>query len=93
MSRIVLASTTTDSRVLSCAITNAKAPDVMATKPPTQQAPTTSNHWISTGPHVMVMGADQAFYDGYPKGADPDTSSPYVMWAGTPYEHLMLPVK
>ena len=23
----------------------------------------------------------------------PDTSVPYVMWAGTPYEHLMVPVK
>ena len=25
--------------------------------------------------------------------ADPDTSQPYVMWAGTPYEHLMIPVR
>jgi hypothetical protein len=29
----------------------------------------------------------------YPKSADPDTSNPYVMWAGTPYQHLMIPVK
>jgi len=55
--------------------------------------PTTGNHWIKTGAHVMVVGADAAFYDGYPKNADPDTSAPYVMWAGTPYEHLMAPVK
>jgi hypothetical protein len=55
--------------------------------------PTASNHWIKTGPHVMVVGADAAFYDGYPKSADPDTSVPYVMWAGTPYQHLMAPVK
>ena len=34
-----------------------------------------------------------AFYDSYPHGADPDTSVPYVMWAGTPYQHLMAPVK
>jgi len=55
--------------------------------------PEASNHWIKTGPHVMIMGADQSFYDMYPKAADPDTSVPYVMWAGTPYQHLMIPVK
>lgn len=49
--------------------------------------------WITTGPHVMIAGADQAFLDQYPKGASPDTSVPYVMWAGTPYAHLMVPVK
>jgi hypothetical protein len=55
--------------------------------------PTASNHWIKTGAHVMIVGADASFYDAYPKGADPDTSMPYVMWAGTPYQHLMAPVK
>jgi hypothetical protein len=55
--------------------------------------PTAGNHWIKTGPHVMVVGADAAFYDSYPKDADPDTSVPYVMWSGTPYQHLMAPVK
>ena len=30
---------------------------------------------------------------GYPENPMPDTSQPYVMWAGTPYAHLMLPVK
>jgi hypothetical protein len=29
---------------------------------------------------------------GYPRTADPDVTRPYVMWPGTPYEHLMLPV-
>ena len=67
--------------------TDASNTDPYATKP------TSSNHWIKTGPHVMVVGADQAFYDQYPKGADPDTKVPYVMWAGTPYQHLMVPVK
>ncbi|NMG46082.1 hypothetical protein GPA22_20390 [Aromatoleum toluvorans] len=55
--------------------------------------PDGGNHWIKTGPHVMIMGADQSFYDMYPKGAAPDTSVPYVMWAGTPYQHLMIPLK
>jgi len=55
--------------------------------------PSATNHWIKTGPHLMIAGADAAFYDAYPKDADPDTSRPYVMWAGTPYQHLMVPVK
>lgn len=59
---------------------------------PYAKKPTASNHWISTGPHVMVVGADASFYDTYPKNADPDTTVAYVMWAGTPYQHLMAPV-
>lgn len=67
--------------------TDASNTDPYATKPSAE------NHWVKTGPHVMVVGADAAFYDMYPKGADPDTSVPYVMWAGTPYQHLMIPVR
>ncbi len=59
---------------------------------PYAQKPTTENHWIKTGPHLMIVGADAGFYDQYGKGADPDTKVPYVMWAGTPYQHLMAPV-
>jgi hypothetical protein len=60
---------------------------------PYATAPSSGNHWVETGPHVMVVGADAAFYDQYPKTADPQTGAPYVMWAGTPYEHLMVPIK
>ena len=59
---------------------------------PWATAPTESNHWIKTGPHVMVVGAD-SLLEIYPSGLDPDTSQPYVMWAGTPYAHLMIPVE
>lgn len=67
--------------------TDASNTDPYATRP------TASNHWIKTGAHVMVVGADASFYDSYPKGADPDTSQPYVMWPGTPYQHLMAPIR
>jgi len=60
---------------------------------PYAKAPSASNHWVKTGPHIMVVGADASFYDSYPKSADPDTTQPYVMWAGTPYQHLMAPVR
>lgn len=59
---------------------------------PHAQKPTANNNWIKTGPHVMVVGA-KGMMEGYPRDAKPDTSNPYVMWAGTPYEHLMLPVR
>ena len=55
--------------------------------------PNATNHWIKTGPHIMIVGADANFYDTYPKDADPDTKSPYVMWTGTPYQHLMAPIR
>ena len=51
------------------------------------------NHWVETGSHVMVVGAAVKNMTGYPKTADPDPTKPYVMWPGTPYEHLMIPVK
>ena len=54
--------------------------------------PADADGWVSTGPHVMIMNAMEMM-SGYPEGADPDTSVPYVMWAGTPYAHLMIPVK
>ena len=60
---------------------------------PYATAPTQANHWVETGPHVMIVGADPTFYAMYPKGETPDTGVPYVMWAGTPYQHLMVPVK
>ena len=54
--------------------------------------PTATNHWVKTGPHVMIVGAKD-LVSKYPRNADPDTSVPYVMWPDTPYEHLMIPVK
>jgi hypothetical protein len=60
---------------------------------PYAQKPASGNHWIKTGPHLMIVGADSAFYASYPKSPDPDTGVPYIMWAGTPYEHLMAPIK
>ena len=67
--------------------TDASNTDPYATKPEA------NNHWIKTGPHVMIVGADASFYDTYPKSADPDASLPFVMFADTPYQHLMAPVK
>ena len=67
--------------------TDASNTDPYATKP------AAGNNWIETGPHVMIVGAGANFYDLYPNSADPDTSQPYVMWANTPYVHLMAPAQ
>jgi hypothetical protein len=66
--------------------TDASNTDPYATQPK-------GSHWIRTGPHLMVVGADAAFYEQYPRSADPETGAPYVMWAGTPYQHLMAPIR
>jgi len=60
---------------------------------PYASEPPPGGHWITTGPHVMIVGPAAKAMAGYIKGADPDTKNAYVMWADTPYEHLMIPVK
>lgn len=58
---------------------------------PYATAKTADNHWVVTGPHVMVVGPGTKSL-GLPTGADADPSGPYMMWTGTPYEHAMIPV-
>jgi len=65
--------------------TDASNTDPYATKP------TADNDWVKTGPHIMVVGSKDILA-GHPSGGKPDTKIPYVMWAGTPYAHLMIPV-
>jgi hypothetical protein len=60
---------------------------------PYATAPTAGNHWVKTGAHVMVVGTGSMFLQNYPSTPDPDTTKPYVMWPGTPYAHLMIPVR
>lgn len=62
--------------------------DPFATKP----AP--GGKWVTTGPHIMILNARVAAASGYPtKQPNPDTKHPYVMFGGTPYEHIMMPVR
>jgi hypothetical protein len=54
----------------------------------------TRQHWVQTGPHVMIVGPRVRDMPGYPRTLDvADPSQPYVMFPGTTYEHLMLPTK
>ena len=52
---------------------------------------TADNHWIVDGPHIMVVGPPSKTL-GLTRAQDPDPNKPYMMWAGTPYEHAMIPV-
>ncbi|HEV2615738.1 MAG TPA: hypothetical protein VGU63_03905 [Candidatus Acidoferrales bacterium] len=52
---------------------------------------TADNHWIVTGPHIMIFGPPSKTL-GYTRVKDPDPNKPYMMWAGTPYEHAMIPL-
>ena len=52
---------------------------------------TNDNHWVVTGPHIMVFGPPSKAL-GYTEAKDPDPTKPYMMWVGTPYEHAMIPI-
>jgi hypothetical protein len=58
---------------------------------PYATAKTADNHWLVTGPHIMLFGPPSKTL-GYTEAKDPDPNKPYMMWAGTPYEHAMIPI-
>jgi hypothetical protein len=57
---------------------------------PFATGPAPNNNWVVTPAHVMVLFADPKSLDAYP--TDPKSGGPWVMWKGTPYAHLMVPV-
>jgi hypothetical protein len=52
---------------------------------------TADNHWVVTGPHLMLVGAGVKDL-GLPDSADADPTKPYLMWPNTPYVHAMIPI-
>jgi hypothetical protein len=52
---------------------------------------TPANQWVRTGPHIMILTPDSTHLDTLP--TKPYTGGPWVMWKGTPYAHIMLPVE
>jgi len=57
---------------------------------PYAMGPTKDNHWVTSPPHVMVLYSDLKMLDAFP--TDPMNGGAWVMWKGTPYAHLMVPV-
>ena len=58
---------------------------------PTATKETPDNQWHHVRPHVMVAYPDKAMLEGIP--TRPSMNGPYVMWASTPWAHVMWPVK
>jgi len=58
---------------------------------PFAEGPTANNEWVITGPHLMIIVPDPALLAGIP--TDPSGGGPYVMWRGTPFVHVMIPVE
>ncbi|NAW57119.1 hypothetical protein CAG65_04940 [Vibrio sp. V39_P1S14PM300] len=57
---------------------------------PYAEGMTDDNQWVVEGPHLMIITPDKAMLDALP--TDPNNGGPYVMWKGTPYAHIMVPV-
>ncbi|WP_353472104.1 hypothetical protein PVT71_12455 [Salipiger sp. H15] len=61
---------------------------------PYAEGETADNQWVVTGPHVMILGAGaKPLLDTYPTMVPEGADQPWVMWPGTPYAHLMVPVQ
>lgn len=46
--------------------------------------------WVQEGPHLMIIVPDPKMLAGI--SDDPNNGGPYVMWKGTPYAHIMVPI-
>lgn len=53
--------------------------------------PKPGESWMSDPPHIMIFSTTPPDPKVY--GTDPDSGKPWVMWANTPYAHLMIPVQ
>jgi hypothetical protein len=57
---------------------------------PYKTSPDAGEKWIMDPPHVMWISPNPADLDKL--ATDPHSGGPYVMWKGTPYAHVMIPV-
>ncbi len=52
--------------------------------------PAAGMDWVRSGAHVMIVVPDPTTLNALP--TDPGGGGPFVMWKGTPYAHIMMPV-
>jgi len=58
---------------------------------PGDKEKTADNVWVEgIKAHMMIAVPDKAMIDNF--SDDPNNGGPWVMWAGTPYVHLMVPI-
>jgi hypothetical protein len=52
--------------------------------------PEAGNEWMNSPAHVMLLLPEDLVESGF--SPDHASGGPWIMWAGTPYEHIMMPV-
>ncbi len=52
--------------------------------------PEAGNEWMNSPAHIMILLPEDLAQSGF--SPDYQSGGPWIMWAGTPYEHLMMPV-
>lgn len=58
---------------------------------PFAKEPKPGEDWVEgLGAHIMVLVPDQASLKNIP--TDSKNGGPWIMWAGTPYAHIMIPI-
>ena len=58
---------------------------------PWDAGPTPDNEWMEMQvPHIVVVSPDTTIFKGLPTKMD--NGGPWIMWSGTPYVHIMIPV-
>src|SRR3954467_1560216 len=57
---------------------------------PYATSPTAQNQWVVSPPHIMVLLPDAKMLDALP--TDAHAGGAWVMWKGTKYAHIMVPI-
>lgn len=54
--------------------------------------PAAGEEWMSVPPHIMLLSPQQWDRTLFPSAMQMHSNGPWIMFADTPYEHLMVPV-
>lgn len=57
---------------------------------PFAMEPPAGKDWVEAGPHVMIFPTGKIDRKAYT--TNPSSGLPHIRWAGTPYEHVVVPV-
>lgn len=64
--------------------------DAVNNADPFDTKPDPGEVWVQEGPHLMIVVPAAKMLEGI--SDDPNNGGPYVMFKGTPYAHIMVPV-
>jgi hypothetical protein len=57
---------------------------------PMVMKPAEGEEWVVDGPNIRLVSPDGFDEEMFP--VEPTADGPYIMWSGTPFEHLVIPV-